>query len=270
MKKTFIALLMLGLLSACQVTVVTPGPAPGTPVTVDDDNGAQEAIPAGETARFELTVAAQPVRVDVYHDEATVDGELEVKALDSTDALYAHTTVRSFFAAADVTLSSLGVRAQDISTSFPYSINLPKNMGKVYVEVTNRTSTAAHVTVKAVTRNEIARSDYAMAPPSGGPTSAGYGGAILFLGQHDTYKYAGADMNVTFSPTDPANPVHLKAVLNKGQASETELQTGVSVAILDGDTVEVYSDGDGYAGFCSSLDGCTDGIDSGEYTLTIH
>ena len=129
---------------------------------------------------------------------------------------------------------------------------------------------AQDVTVKAVTRNEIERNDYAMAPPSGGATSAGYGGAILFLGQHDTYKYAGTNKYVTFNPTDPANPVHLKAVLNKGQASETELQPGVSIAILDGDTVEVYSEGDDYAGFCASLDGCADGIDSGEYTLTIH
>jgi len=263
MKKTFIALLMLGLLAGCQVNIVNPGPASGTPVTVDDDNGAQAVIPAGETARFELTVAAQPVRVDVYHDEATADGELEVKALDSTDALYAHTTVRSFFAAASVTIYSLGARAQGVNVSFPYSINLPKNMGKVYVEVTNRTSTAAHVTVKAVTRNEIERNDYAV--------TSSNGGAILFLGQHDTYKYTGADKNVTFNPTDPANPVHLKAVL-KSQEGETELQPGVAIAILDGDTIEVYSDGDGYAGFCSTTadPACNDGIDSGEYAISIN
>ncbi len=267
MKKLAASLALAGLLAACNVTVVAPAP-----VTVDDGSGVQATVPSGSNARFELFVGAQPVRVDVFHDEAAAEGELEVKVFDQTGAAYAHATARSFFADADVGLTALDARAQDVSVGFPYSINLPKGMGKVYVEVFNRSGAVAHVTVKAVTRNEIVRDGTTMVDPdtASGEASKVYGGAVLFLNQHDTYAYAGADnKTVTFDPADPANPVHLRAVLNKGQPSETELVPGTAVVILSGDTVEVFSDGDGYAGFCASFDGCTDGIDSGEYTLTV-
>ncbi len=109
-----------------------------------------------------------------------------------------------------------------------------------------------------------------MDAPSGGASTVGYSGAILFLGQHDTYVYTGSStQQIVFGVDDPANPLALKAVLNKGQPSETELDIGVSISLLPDDVVEVFADGDTRAGFCQNLTGCADGITSGEYTLTI-
>jgi len=271
MKRTGLLLLVAGVLAACNVTVVVPGPAPGLPVTVDDGNGVQAVLPAGAKKRFELTVADRPVRVDVYHDEAAAEKELYVKVFDKDDQPYAHTDVRSYFQDADVGLASLAaVGAQDVAVSFPYSVNLPANMGKVYVEVTNQTAAGATVTVKAVTRNEVLRDNQEMTGPTGGQTSAGYGGALLFLGQRDSYVYTGPDnLQITFEPQDPGNPVDLQAVLNPGQNSETPLQPGVAVVLLNGDKVEVFAQDDARAGFCMNLADCGDGIDSGEYTLTV-
>jgi hypothetical protein len=272
MKKLAFALALAGVLAACNVTVVPPGPAPGTPVTVDDDTGASAAIAPSQKKRFELTVAAQPVRLDVYHDEAAGNGELTVKVFDSNDTAYAYTNRRDIFAKAGASLSSLGLTSQDISLSFPYSINLPKNMDKVYVEVTNNTSVVASVTVKAVTRNEVVRENASMEAPSGNATSVNYGGAILFLGQHDTYTYtdSASGKTITFSTADPDNSVGITAVLNPGQPSETILQPGVAIQLVSGDKVEVQARDDARAGFCNTSKwDCADDIVSGEYTLTI-
>ncbi len=270
MKRIGIALTTAVLLAACNIEVL-PGPAPGTPVIVDDPNGAQATIAPSRTHRFELTVGTEPVRVDVYHQEATADGELYVKVFDGANAAYAHTDRRDLFAGADAALTSLGVSAQDVDVSFPYSVNLPRSMGKVYLEVTNKTGGSAQVTVKAVARNEVVRDGFSMNAPSGGATAVGYGGAVLFLGQRDTYTYQGASNQlIRFTPTDAANAVGLKAVLNPGQPSETELAAGVDVNLLPGDRVEVFAEGNARAGFCQNLSGCADGIVTGEYGLTIH
>ena len=210
------------------------------------------------------------MRVDVKHQEATADGELYVKVFNSAYAPYAHTDRRDLFARADAALTSLGVSPQDINVSFPYSVNLPKNMGTVYVEVTNKTGTNAGVKVTAVTRNEVVRDGVEMNAPSGGATSVGYGGAVLFLGQRDTYTYVGtSNQLIKFEPKIAANPVKLKAILNPGQPGETELTAGVAINLLSGDTVEVFAESDARAGFCMNLDDCEDGIETGEYDLTI-
>ena len=272
MKKILFALLIAGALAACNVTITPPGPQAGIPVTVGDGNGASATIAAGAAKRFELTVAGDPVRLDVYHSGATADKELYVKVLDKTDNPYAHTDNRTFFQDAGVALQSLnGITAQDINTDLPYSINLPKNMGKVYVEVSNKTAVAVNVTVKAVVRNEVVRENFELTSPPSGQAITTYG-AILFLKQHDTYTYTGADnQRVTFNTPDGANPVAIKAVLNKGTQNEILLDPGTPITLLNGDTIEVFSDQDSRAGFCTtSVDpACSDGIDSGEYTLTI-
>jgi len=272
MKKLLITLATVALLAACNVTVTPIGPQPGTKVTVGDDDGAAVTIPAGKTHRFELEVAASPVRVDVGHKEATANKELYVKALDKDDSPYAHTDARDYFQDASVPLAEASsVASQNVNISLPYSLNLPKNMGKVYIEVTNNTVADATVTVKAVERNEILRQNEELeAPPSGG--FSGKSGAILFLGQHDTYVYTGSsNQQIVFDVADPANPIALKAILNKGKPSETELERGVSINLLPDDVVEVFANNDARAGFCNNqnLDGCTDGITSGEYTLTV-
>ncbi len=270
MKKYALSMALAALLAACNVTVVPPGPTPGTPVTVDDPDGAQATLAPNQTHRFELTVGADPVRVDVKHQEATADGELYVRVFDREDTAYAHTDRRDLFARAGAALTSLGVSPQDINVSFPYSVNLPKNMGKVYVEVTNKTGTNAGVTVKAVTRNEVVRENVAMeAPPSN--ASLDYKGAVLFLGQRDSYVYEGtSSQQITFTPADAANPVKLKAVRNPGQPGDgMELLPGGSYDLLPGDKVEVFAEGDARAGFCMNLDDCEDGIETGEYDMTI-
>ncbi len=271
MKKLAASLALAGLLAACNVTVVVPGPAPGTPVTVDDPDGAQATLAPNQTHRFELTVGADPVRVDVKHQEGTADGELYVRVFDHEDTAYAHTDRRDLFARAGAALTSLGVNAQDVDVSFPYSVNLPKNMGKVYVEVTNKTDVSAEVTVKAVTRNEVVRDSVAMeAPPSN--ASLGYKGAVLFLGQRDSYVYEGTtSQQISFTPADAANPVKLKAVRNPELPGDgMELLPGGSYDLLPGDKVEVFAEGDACAGFCHTLNGCADYIVTGEYELEIH
>jgi len=273
MKRIGLLLLAAGVLAACNLTVVVPGPVPGLPVIVDDGDGVQAVLPAGAKKRFELTVADRPVRVDVYHDEAAAEKELYVKVFDKDDQPYAHTDVRSFFQDASVDLASLAaVGAQDVAVSFPYSVNLPANMGKVYVEVTNQTAAGATVTVKAVTRNEVLRDGVALdGPPASGPeTSKTYGGALLFLGQQDTYVYNGPDNYLLAFATPPGDYVHAELILN-GNTGSPIIPGTSGIQLFHGDQIEVRSQGFERAGFCStSVDSaCTDGIESGEYSITI-
>lgn len=269
MKKAALALLVTVALAACNVTVVVPGPAPGTPVAIGDANGVQVTLDPGAKKRFELVVAGTPVRIDVFHQEATAEGELYLEVFDQDDDLYAHTNNRAFFAKAGAALATLGgVGAQDIGLSFPYSVNLPVNMGKVYLEVENKTAASATVTVKAFERNEVVRENTPVTNPDtgSGETSKGYGGAILFLGQRDTYVYQGANnYQLTFGvPGDDPLGLRLRIV-----NTNDEIGPGQSIVLLQGDTIEVFSTGDARAGFCNTFSGCADGIDTGEYTLTI-
>ncbi|HGY09256.1 MAG TPA: hypothetical protein ENK37_04270 [Oceanithermus profundus] len=272
MKKYVLSMALAALLAACNVTVVPPGPTPGTPVTVDDPDGAQATLAPNQTHRFELTVGADPVRVDVKHQEATADGELYVRVFDREDTAYAHTDRRDLFARTDAALTSLGVSAQDINVSFPYSVNLPKNMGKVYVEVTNKTGTNAGVTVTAVTRNEVVRDQESLAgPPASGPeTSKTYGGALLFLGQEDTYVYDGPDNYLLSFDVPAGDVVKARLILNGNTASPVVPGTS-NITLFHGDTLKVASEGLERAGFCTSTvdAACADGIDSGEYSITI-
>ena len=272
-KALFLATLITGalLLSGCELFLTAPGIHPGTPVTIDDNNGVQETLGPGEVGRYEITGSSQPLRVDVYQETPGPDGELEVRVNDGDNIAYAHTNNRSYFQSTEIPLQSNGVHAAGPTANAPYSINLPANFGKAYIIVRNHLQASQDITVKVFTRNEVVRDGFAMNAPSGGATSVGYGGAVLFLNQRDTYTYAGASNQLLkFTPADAANPVKLKAVLNPGQSGETELAVGVDVNLSPGDKVEVFAEGGARAGFCQNLSGCADGIETGEYTLTIH
>ncbi len=271
MKKVGLALITAAVLAACNVTVVTPGPPPGTSVAVDGAGVTKKIAPSAHHC-FELTVGEEPVRIDVKHDEAADNGELYVEVFDEDNQPYAHTDNRDFFAKAGASLASLSVGAQDINVTLPYSVNIPKNMGKVYVEVTNKTAVDATVTVKAVTRNEVPRDDAALSgpPASGLETSKIYGGALLFLGQEDTYVYTGPDGYTLKFDVPPGDFVHAQLILNDNTTDPITPGTS-GIGLLNGDTFKVASQGLERAGFCSTTvdPACTDGIDTGEYSITI-
>jgi hypothetical protein len=132
----------------------------------------------------------------------------------------------------------------------------------------NQTATSATVTVKAFERNEVVRANTPMTNPDtgNGETSKGYGGAVLFLGQRDTYAYQGQDnFHLTFAvPGTDVLGLRLRI-----EGTDTVLAPGESALLLNGDVIEVFAVDDARAGFCSTFTGCTDGIDTGEYTLTI-
>jgi len=268
------AILLLGLFAAallfagCEVVLVAPGIQPGTPVTIDDEEGVTETIDPHTAGRYELVVGDEPVRIDVYQETYTPDGDLTVSVADKDNNIKALTASRYYFVdpakAGDFT-SALGITPGDL----PYSINVPANFGKAYVMVHNETDNSITVKVKALTRNTVDRSDFRITGPASGSDSVGYRGAILFLGQHDTYIYDGDDYtNLSFT-VPGENYLHLKL---KIIGTDTVLDPGGAAVLMKGDKLEVYSDGDAYAGFCnnsSSLDGCSDGIDSGEYKIEI-
>ena len=272
MKKTMLLLVLLAaalLFSGCEVVLVAPGIQPGTQVTIDDEDGVTETIDPHTAGRYELVVGAEPVRIDVYQETSSPDGDLLVTVADEGNHVKALTASRYYFVdpnkASDFT-SSLGIV---VPANLPYSINIPANFGKAYVMVHNETDNPITVTVKAVTRNTTEKTDLEIGGPEGAATSVSYGGAILFLGQHDTYVYTGPD-NYTVSltlPEDGYDYLHLKLrIVN----TDTVLELGESAALLSGDQLEVYAEDDARAGFCDNLDGCTDGIASGEYLLNVN
>jgi len=268
MKKTMLLLVLLAaalLFSGCEVVLVAPGIQPGTQVTIDDEDGITETIDPGTAGRYELVVGAEPVRIDVYQETYTPDGDLLVSVADEDNNITALTASRYYFVdpdkAGDFT-SSLGVDYDNL----PYSINIPANFGKAYVMVHNETASPVTVTVKAVTRNTTEKTDLEISD------TGLYKGAILFLGQHDTYVYTGPD-NYTVSLTLPEGGydyLHLKLKIVNTDTGTTDVDPGVSVPLFNGDQLEVYAEDDARAGFCDNLDGCTDGIASGEYLLNVN
>ncbi len=261
MRKFSLGLLLLSLLAACNINIILPG----TTVAVDETAVESGVLAGGESARFELLVGADAVRIDATDVTNGVAGALRLRVYDANEVLYAQTVSRRYFTAPKpevLDLGSLGVSPNPV-----YSINLPANYGKAYVEVTNLSADPTIVRVRAVSRHEgIDRentSDF-----SGSAT-----GALLFLGQLDVWNYTGAGpatLDLVGGET-----VHARAKVVRGQDTKVVLEPGESFDDLRaGDTVFVQAQGNGaLAGFCddgvSGNGYCDDGIETGEYTLQV-
>jgi len=273
-KALFFTMLVVGtlLFSGCEIFLTTPAIQRGKPVTIDDSNGATDTVDPHAAGRFEVQASGQPLRIDVYQENPGPDGELEVRVNDKSNIGYAHTNNRNYFQSTEIQLSNTGIHADGPIVNAPYSINLPANFGKAYILVYNRSQVAQDVTVKVFTRNEVVRDNENLSgPPASGPkTSETYGGALLFLGQKDTYVYTGPD-NYTLSFSVPSGDfVKARLVIN-GDTNNPVKPGDRGIALLSGDKFEVASEGLERAGFCSTTadPACTDGIDSGEYSIVI-
>lgn len=258
MKKWTLGLLLLGLLAACNINIVLPG----TTVVVDGPAVESGVLGEGESARFELLVGADPVRIDAVDVTNGVAGSLRLRVYDANEVLYAQTVSRQYFTAPKPEV--LGLGALGISPNPVYSINLPANYGKAYVEVTNLSADPTVVRVAAVTRN---------AAPAAGDFGGTVSGALLFLGQLDAWTYTGAGP-VTLDLVG-GTTVHARAKVVRGQDTVIVLEPGEAFDDLrTGDTVFVQAQGNGaLAGFCddgvSGNGYCDDGIETGEYTLQV-
>jgi len=253
------------LFSGCEVVLVAPGIQPGTPVTINNDAGVTETINPSAAGRYELVVGDQPVRIDVYQEAYSPDGDLIVSVNDKDNFTYALTYSRLFFEKPTAVASIAST--QDIGVNPPYSINIPAHFGKAYIMVKNQTQVSQTVTVKAFTRNTVERSNFAINAPSGGAAAVSYRGAILFLDQTDTYVFHGSSELHTLDFGVPGdNYLHLKLHIT---GTDTYLNPGDTAVLADGDSLEIYSEDGFFAGFCESLDGCNDGLDTGEYFITI-
>ena len=265
-KVTLFAFFFAGILLIAGCGLQAKGIQPGKPVTVDDNNGVEATLDPKMVDRFELNVGSEPVRLDVYHKGATADGELSVVVLDSGNHAYAFTKNRAFFYGVSKTTGMTGVTATDISTSLPYSVNIPANFGKVYVMVKNLTGKSQTITVKAFTRKAPVRKDTEVdSPPQSKPEEV-YGGAIVFLGQKDTYVFTGEDNSRIYLTVPGEDYLKLKLQVEGGGAL---IGPGEDTTLQHGDKFTVYADEGVRAGFCNTYPECNDGIDTGEYKITI-
>ena len=261
MKKWTLGVLLLGLLSACNINIVLPG----SPVVVDGPAVGSGVLGEGERARFELLVGADPVRVDATDVTNGVAGALLLRVYDVNNVLFAQTVSRQYFTAPQPEV--LGAVGLGITPNGVYSVNLPADFGKAYVEVTNLTADPTVVRVSAVSRHEgIARENsYTF--------DADAAGALLFLGQLDTWTFKGSD-NSSLELVG-GETVHARAKIVHGFATKAVIEPGEEFDDLDyGDVVYVQAQGNGaLAGFCDDGVGgngsCDDGIETGEYTLLV-
>ena len=258
MKKWMLAVGLLGLLAACSVNIIPPG----TSVDVNGPYVESGVLGEGETARFELEVRAQPVRIDATDVDNGAAGALLLRVFDANNALYAGTVSRQYFTAPRAEVFGGGASALTMPNGV-YSINLPANFGKAYVEVTNLSADPTVVRVAAVTRDDGIEKNNAYS------FNATDTGALLFLGQLDTWTYTGAGP-VTLELVG-GTTVHARAKVVRGFDTQTILEPGQEFTDLqNGDVVHVQAQGSGaLAGFCNTLAGCVDGITSGEYTLQV-
>jgi len=257
MKKWTLGALLLGLLAACNIVL------PGTPVVVDGSAVESGVLGEGESARFELLVGADPVRVDAADVTNGVAGALLLRVYDVNNVLFAQTVSRQYFTAPRPEVLSMGAVGLGISPNGVYSVNLPADFGKAYVEVTNLSADPTVVRVAAVTRQDGIEKNNAYT------FNATDTGALLFLGQLDTWTYTGAGP-ATLELVGGTN-VHARAKVVRGFDTQTILEPGEEFTDLqNGDVVYVQAQGSGaLAGFCNTLAGCVDGITSGEYTLQV-
>ncbi|GEM90578.1 hypothetical protein [Oceanithermus desulfurans] len=259
MKKWMLGALLLGFLSACNINIILPG----TPIVVDGPAVESNVLGEGESARFELLVGADPVRIDATDVTNAAAGSLRLRVFDANDAVYAQTVSRQYFTAPQPEVLGSGAVGLGITPNGVYSVNLPANFGKAYVEVTNLAGDPTMVRVSAVTRQGDIAKDNAYS------FDATATGALLYLGQLDTWTYTGtgpATLELAGGTT-----VHARAKVVRGIDTQTVLEPGEEFTDLqNGDFVYVQAQGSGaLAGFCNTLPGCADGITSGEYTLQV-
>ena len=257
MKKWMLGALLLGLLSACNINIILPG----TSVVVDGPAVESGVLGEGESARFELLVGTDPVRIDATDASNGAAGSLRLRVFDANNAVYAQTVSRQYFTAPQPEV--LGAVGLGITPNGVYSVNLPANFGKAYVEVTNLSADPTVVRVAAVTRQDGIEKNNAYT------FNATDTGALLFLGQLDTWTYTGAGpatLELVGGTT-----VHARAKVVRGFDTQTILEPGEEFTDLqNGDVVYVQAQGSGaLAGFCNTLAECVDGITSGEYTLQV-
>lgn len=262
-KLTFLTLL-LALLAACNITIVLPG----TQLEVDGPAITSGSLESGESARFEVYVGATAVRIDATDLDNGAAGSLLIRVYDGNEVLYAQTMSRRYFIAPKPEIITESLVAPQVAVNPVYSINLPAGSGKFYVEVTNLAAGPTRVRARAVSRAPLPYSDDVFSPTPAA-FSATTTGALVFLGQTDIWRYSGS------------GPVRIELVGGETvHATARIVSNGAIVANLEpdeyydgltnGDLVYVQAQGNGAtAGFCASLTGCTDGIDSGEYQLVI-
>ncbi|GEM_PF-3597795 len=261
MKRALLAGLLVMMLAACDITIVLPG----ANLVVDGDALSSGRLASGASARFQVLVAARPVRVDVFDLDNGQAGSLLLRAYDSNGALFAQTISRKYFIAPKPEIVASSSLRQGIVSSGAYSLNLQAGSGEMYIEVTNLSDSPTRVSVRAVSRGP---------QPPDGDFSASVSGALLFLGQLDHWTYNGA-AGATLKLAG-GEMVHALARVSDGSRILARLEPGDEYNGLEpGDVVFVQAQGNGaLAGFCDDgIDGneiCNDGLHSGEYTLEVH
>jgi len=266
MKKWLLSALLLGLLAACNINVVLPS----SRITVDGGELTSASLSTKQSARFEVYVGASGVRVDAEDLDNGAAGSLLLRVYDANNVLYAQTISHRYFIAPQPEIVDEAA-AQGIAVTPVYSVNIPAGSGLMYVEVTNLAAEPTRVGVKAVSRSPLpyksAGDDLFNPTPVDFATTTS--GALVYLGQIDIWRYTGS--GAATIELDGGATVHASARIVRDGSILVNLETGEYYSGLqNGDLVYVQSQGNGAtAGFCANLSGCTDGIDSGEYTLTV-
>lgn len=249
------ALLIL-LLTACG----SPGIPTGTVIKVDGAEVTTPPLEESEAAFFNLEVGGAAVRLDAFALD-NPKAQLEVTVFDSNRLPYARSVSRYWFTAPGLGVSSAERNPRVIDPNLPFSLNLPANFGKAYIRVRNRLGEPTRVRVRAVARAGYRGS-------SGLEIAGSTSGALLFLGQLDSYIYRGKEARLTLSyPGSSLRPV-FEVVRGSNRVFRGE--PGMSFDLEAGDQIFVREQSnEGVAGFCDQTLGCSDGLSSGIYTLRI-
>ncbi|WP_157202528.1 hypothetical protein [Calidithermus chliarophilus] len=253
----FVFALLILLLAACGA----PGIPTGTVLKVDGPEATTLALGEGEAVFFNLEVGSTPVRLDAFPVDNPKSAQLELTVFDSNRLPYARSVSRYWFAAPGLAVSSVGRNPKVIDPSLPFSLNLPANFGKAYIRVRNRLPEPTRVRVRAVSRAGYRGS-------SGQEISGSTAGALLFLGQLDSYVYRGQDARLTFDYA--SNGLHPIVEVVRGNNRVFRGEPGMSFDLKPNDHVFVREQSNGgLAGFCDQSLGCADGVSSGVYSLRI-
>jgi len=249
------ALLIL-LLAACG----SPGIPTGSGIKVDGAEVVTPPLEEGEAAFFNLEVGGAPVRLEAFALD-NPKAQLELTVFDGNRLPYARSVSRYWFAAPGLSLSSAQRNPKLIDPNLPFSLNLPANFGKAYVRVRNRLSEPTRVRVRAVARAGYRGS-------RGLEIAGSTQGALLFLGQLDSYIYRGKEARLTLSY--PGSSLRPLFEVVRGGNRVFRGEPGMSFGLEPGDQIFVGEQSNGgVAGFCDQALGCTDGVSSGIYTLRI-
>ncbi|WP_018467425.1 hypothetical protein [Calidithermus timidus] len=255
MRLVFIFFILL--LAACG----SPGIPTGSVIRVDGAEVITPALGENEAAFFNLEVGGAAVRLDAFALDNPKAAQLEVTVFDSNRLPYARSVSRSWFVAPGLALSPAQRNPKLIDPNLPFSLNLPANFGKAYVRVRNRLNEPTRVRVRAVVRAGYKGS-------SGLEIVGSTQGALLFLGQLDSYVYRGKKARLTLSY--PGGSLRPLVEVVRGGSRVFRGEPGVSFDLEPGDQIFVREQSNGgLAGFCDQALGCTDGVNSGIYTLWI-